>query len=407
MLPFLTFTAARTKRRQSVVREPGQVRVEFLESRCMLSATPIGITFSEVGTKGTSSAGLIVNGDNSRELELPSFETIPRDSETRPQQEIPPTNEVPPPKEIPPYLPPIGDSGKPEVPSRNNPLPDSSPPVDNDTGEIDPGGEINIGSFDSTKNNSANTSPADVAAQRETRAVLQMLSSLQYSVEERNSGDRLERRQQDTAFQSLFRDLASQLNQPQNDADHNGGEVAIAADEVAAEMQAARAWQPSPELLRDVAVQLESTSGRYQAFEVSTFNETAVPVARDINESLVPRVPTSSFDSSSNGENLPAAADVDALTPEQLPTIGEASLSATPPIDESRKLTWTTAVALITLGILLQVLRDWKLEGLRTQAAVVWHQWIASPLWFRRRSAANREPDRSLPQPITLLPKTP
>lgn len=351
-------------------------RVEILESRAMLSTAFISADTLHFG-RSEFNSGIILNGMNGGGG---TFGMPPSDFDNNGKRpsESPPANSLPPvPRES---LPPLT---LPEAPKTQDPPPppqedDPSPPVD-DGGFNDLGGPKGTGEAD--------ISPPDVAAERETRAVLQMLSKLQYSLETRGSDSLLDASPAEGDFAGFLHDLADVTAERDDDAEREGGAVAIAIQEVVAERDADAEWNDTLEALHDISVEMDSTSGRYQAFEVSTLEEGSIPIAAHNASAVNAASESDVVDGAAATDTAESVSPAEETSPEPAASAGVPLSLVTPPMaDESSQVTWTSVVALVTLGIVLQFCREWKISRLRTHAAFAWQHLVESPGWFGRRS---------------------
>ncbi|WP_425614037.1 hypothetical protein NA78x_003889 [Anatilimnocola sp. NA78] len=349
-------------------------RLEQLESRSMLSLAPITGDFLVLEQEPKFTDSIVVNRElNSKlqppEVDLPPFISPPAgDSATMPFPDILP--------EIPPT----------EIPGEKQEyIPESPLPEDRSQDDSEPGGLVDL---ENTFEGSGDSSPADVTTDRETRAVLEMLSALKYPLTGLD-------RAGTPLLDNLTSDAQTEKQSSENadlkfhEANSEGGAVAIAVREVVAEMEAAkRTVLSSAESLLEVPVQMDNSSGRFQAFEVMTAEDTtSTATSSEVNQddadsSLQPFSDDFGFfdedggDAAMQGEGDESVAGLP-VSAEQLTSLeGSFPLSAWIAGRDYTNTAWSVAIALAALGLTHQMLRQRNIERARLQALRVWQQVV-------------------------------
>ena len=207
---------------------------------------------------------------------------------------------------------------------------------------------------------------------------MQMLAALQYPI---SGGDNV------ADLDSQFDDVEQHVRRLETVlTEADGGAVSIAINEIADEFAAAG---PLPHIdeasLLEISVQMDRSAGRYQAFEVLTSEEIPLPAA-ELRPTYTPQPPASptAVNFESTGETN--AVEMPRQTSNRQPTdsatgavaVGTAAVAAA---DEKSSSTWSLAVALVTCGFVLQLLRDRHGNRLQAKAASVWHSLLAVTFW--------------------------
>lgn len=317
---------------------PVRGRLERLESRCMLSVAPAAELFAAQSAAGGIGIVEVANGSQPNLLkshhsylkfpELPSYSLEPPGS--------PPSGE---PADGPwwkePYYP---------------PPPAASPPPN------DAGGMIDIGDL----SGEAPDTFAGGASPRETREVLDMLSSLKYRSE---VDDELLVPAEDLTAPPQ---VATTPADPLPDTQAEGGMVAIVADQPIARLHSVEAESSAPlESLLDVSVHMDAARGRFQAFEVMTSEAQWLPAAApDASAGLdtvdLPDCGPAEAELAAGdrqpGRRIDARADEETPASRLSPAEADDGTPSVDPIDsgdESSSTSWSTALALLaaTAGV--------------------------------------------------------
>ena len=346
-------------------------RLECLESRCMFAAAPLGGDYFAPAEVLEKSDIIHVGGDRAIDLGLPEFELPPLVEEPpRGEHSIPDVSPIPSLDEKP---------GSGEQQETLPPHPDENPSDD----DSDSGGMIDLGNnYGGSDETSPTDSPNDGPTQRETRAVLEMLSALKYPLT-----------RWENARSSLLDDLSALEHDQRlsNDAElslheavTDGGAVPIAIEEIVAEIETERmAAQETAESLLDVSVQMDNTFGRFQAFEILTAEE-AVPAteseANPTEENSALPFDDFGFVVDDGSEELVSDNNGSLLVePEALANGIVLSKSIPPPVvaimseQDSR---WATTLALATAGIVVQLLIERRIERFRWRARLLWNNLV-------------------------------
>ncbi|WP_145087969.1 hypothetical protein [Anatilimnocola aggregata] len=303
--------------------------------------------------------------------------------------------------ELPPLLEQPNDSEKiplPDLPDWQEPIP--PPPEDNPSNDQSgDGGMVDLGN--GFENTPADEVVPDVMSERESREVIEMLASLKYlsvnrdAVSSASLEDQVnETDKRDSRFES---DELDKLNYFSRHSD--GGSIEIAVDELVAEMEPARpAAVLSMDSLLEISVQMDNSSGRYQAFEVLTGEEVSLPSeVPEAEQADALFVPTSLTDDLGAIEN-DAATDTQegdgSLLANTAIVNGEpSSLETAPKLaaglmagGERGNPTWSTAIALVTIGVVFQFLREQKTAHLRSCAILLWQSFVSTYRTLSRRT---------------------
>jgi hypothetical protein len=364
----------RGKRSASPARQRRlQLRVESLESRSMLASVLISFD-SDYGFTLQAGGSSVTNGFNyQRELELPQTELAPNWGDGG---QIPIPNEpwIPESKPITPTAPPVTPPANSTPPASSTPVPDVVPEEPGDTG-----GLVDLGS-ETEPTDPSDGSPFDDPSPRESRSVMQMLAALQYPI---SGGDNV------ADLDSQFDDAEQHVRRLETVlTEADGGAVAIAIQDIADEFAAAG---PAPNIdeasLLEISVQMDRSAGRYQAFEVLTSEEVPLPAA-EVGPTYTPQPPANpaavNFESTgeTNAVEMPRPTSnrhpTDSATGAEAVAAGTAAVAAA---DEKSSSTWSLAVALVTCGFVLQLLRDRHGNRLQAKAASVWHSLLAVTFW--------------------------
>lgn len=393
---WLNLVAPRAKRSAVPARmRSAHARVEFLESRCMLSFTVL--TDGDFGLTRHYGDSLVLSGiTNSHQpsLELPKFEIMPETADgglipipNEPwQPEVKPVAPSDPatanlPRAVAPATPPA-NSGAMNPPPAHQEQNNSTQPIPDVVPEEPSGGLVDLGT-ETGLEDPGDSSPLNDPSPRELRSVMQLLAGLKYPVGGGESSATIDRPLAD--FDPQGRRLESVLSEA------DGGVVAIAVNEIVDELEAARTTLPSiaEESLLEIAVQMDRSAGRFQAFEVLTLEEPTLPV-REIRPTVI-----------QHPQSDPAAVNfegVSEMEPTELPTQSssrqtsslQSSSNAPVAVADGRSgSTWSLTIALVTFGFVLQLLRDRRGERLKAQAASWWESLfvvtVGKPIRPRQR----------------------
>lgn len=378
----------RARRSAGPVRKRlAQLRVESLESRSMLAFTVFATDTNYGSTLQLAGTSVITNSYNHQnELAVPQVDLTPKTEDgglipipsepwvpetkptTPPANSNPPRNSTPPANSIPPTnsTPPVPDT-VPEQPGESGGMIDLGPKTEPE-GSTDP-------------------STYDDATPREMRSVMQLLAALKYPVEGSNSTGAVANKFSDV--EQHVRRLESVLTEA------DGGAVSIAVSEVADELDAARTQPHIDEAsLLEISVQMDRSAGRFQAFEVLTLEQPALPAAATPPTSVPPPPANPAAVNFESGSD-PNALELPTQTSSRQPTgsmpggdsvvaDGTAAVAAA---DEKSTSTWSLAIALVTFGFVLQLLRERRGERLQAKAASLWQSLLAVTFWQPRRRA--------------------
>lgn len=310
--------------------------------------------------------------------------------------------------DLPEYIP-ESDPWKTEPPAADS---DEFFPGDSEGSEPDgpsnpEGGMIDVGGY-GPGDDTEPTDPSpyedpgvDAVLGREARDVFEMLSALKYplahSTNATASADAA-----DDDFESVLAETAVLRRELADESHDEGGAVGIAvrdiADELEAESEATSSHEGS---LLEISVQMDNTAGRYQAFEVLTLESALVPSTTNNTsrnaDSIPCDAPEPSEESSSSSSNVVPRASGDRQRvlggPSAVESTGttDDSLSLILPAEDSTKTLWTSAVALMTGGLVVHLLRERTFEHLALRARRA----------YRRLVRAYVRPKRGalLPQP--------
>lgn len=324
-------------------------RMEQLEARCLLSVA----SFSDhlaAGIPLSFQTDRMISGGLAAELLHPQFDLPPYDALPELFDADPSFAGEPAQGDPGYYAPPKEDTEKEVVP--------------------DGGGQIELGEFNNAGGVAASAAtPAEVRGERESRAVLQMLASLKYPVQESLS------KPSATAREFELTDPAPTVprNTPRvesvrlDERTIDERTIDIAVSEVADEFGNAPVRVPAAGQSRlDLEVQMEPAAGRFQAFEVLTIDPAtvrpeprqtpadaeALPGRATLDQSSEPGV---SFATLTPAPAAFHAAPVDAaaVTEATSPLVFLYSL-----VDEKFGLTWTRVIALVVFGLALQRIRS-------------------------------------------------
>jgi hypothetical protein len=392
MFSFLTqLMTSRTGRAGAPTSHGFRARLERLESRCMLSVAAIVDDFARIAEESVELDRLPkADGEMQRPgFDLPSI--IPDDDPWKSMPSGP-------------------EGGLPYIPEEELPfVPDEGAEHHDD--DADEGGMVDLGATDQDEATSpsyggpGDESDIDLYQDRESRDVLSMLAGLRYhpggldsglpAAEEVAAGDE---------WESLVQDTAKLRNDEQQATQGEGGVIILAFDEIVDELAAEReAADVDVDALLDVPVQMDASSGRFRAFEVLTHESAQVAPAVAESEAV------GATSEPSEGVDL-VKADVPTtgtIRPQKEPrvdgnaddaaetitgTVVPLSILAPAPTDDSSKTMWTSAVALVTGGLVVQLLRERKFEQLSARATRVYRRFART--YFRRRRKANAAAQR-------------
>jgi hypothetical protein len=326
-------------------------RIEALEARHMLSFAALSsapILPFEIVTS-IDPTGLW--SDELPGLWLPDFERLPPSTDDHSWMPLP--SRPAPPVEIPGDVP---DVGKPD-----------------DSGD-DPGGTIEFGDSEITENGP--TPPPGGALDRESREVIAMLAKLQYplaatqdtSRSATNGGEfgRLPPALKDKVYSEQHAD-ESRLN----DLHHDGGAVQLSRGNKGF---ASASRDPKARLqLHDIAIEMDYSSARYQAFEVLAAEESpASPqrVAVPRQDPTSPSQPLNRLEDAFSDESNPSSIrqhhqplpGASSKSAESNPaTLGDTPHSA-PDRTEHSNSNWLLSLSIITAGVATKLIHQRRMN---------------------------------------------
>jgi hypothetical protein len=369
----------RARRSAGPVRKRlAQLRVESLESRSMLAFTVFATDTNYGSTLQLAGTSVITNSYNHQnELAVPQVDLTPKTEDG---------GLIPIPSE--PWVPETKPTPTPIPPANSTPPGSSTPPVPDKVPEepTDPGGMIDLGPKTDPEV-STDPSTYDDATPREMRSVMQLLAALKYPVEGSNSTGAVANKFSDV--EQHVRRLESVLTEA------DGGAVSIAVSEVADELDAARTQPHIDEAsLLEISVQMDRSAGRFQAFEVLTLEQPALPAAATPPTSAPPPPANPAAVNFESGGD-PNAQELPTQTSSRQPTgsvpggdsVVVDGTAAVATADEKSSSTWSLAIALVTFGFVLQLLRERRGERLPAKAAAIWQSLLAVTFWQPRRRA--------------------
>jgi hypothetical protein len=360
-----------TQRRLSFAR----ARFEFLESRSMLSLLPIAGDFLPV--EDIVEVGRPIRGGDSVELHMPEVDFLP----------APADDEL--------WIPLPEGPAWPTAPY--DPAPVEGVPDDGKLDEAgdNEGGMVDLGDFGNPTSGTPFDAPAPAADAREARAVLEMLSSLQYSLSENDGAiatsddDRSEPQAVNRPLENIHRDR----DQFYDRLTEEGAVTLIFADSELDESTSIEARE-AIESLHDVSVVIESAAGRFQAFEVLTVDETAPPArVKPSDDGLLPPSMTGRGEEVSlttgaksvlrelSGAESNSGSMAFGFSYRQEPEAAFAVAS-----DERDSSTWPASISLVALGIAWHLRQERRLDRLRRRTMLVWRHLRHSYLRVRPRS---------------------
>jgi hypothetical protein len=359
-----TFRSAAQQRTAPKARRVLRGRLECLESRCMLSLAPAPDEYSAAAELSPASelVDVIIIGSaghlfpGTAELKFPDLPEVPFE-----------------PGGYPPSVLPGGPVWGHEPPSQD---------------QGDAGGMIDVGGFDK---DGPDTFGGGWSL-RETRAVLDLLASLSY----RPNQPDLE----DLSLPGELPALAEfQLPRPKGalaagqvieGVPAEGGMVAIAAEELVAPRPSNQVSSNdrAPSLL-EVSVQMDSASGRFQAFEVGAAEEPALPTRPPETEaadarsarrpaseeaepaSRVPRFPNEARGQVDESKRSQVKQQTDSVPPAAAESLPPAVQSPADSSHESSNPSWTMTVALLSAAAGVLALRVGHSQGSIRPAGVI------------------------------------
>jgi hypothetical protein len=365
-----------------------RARLERLESRNMLSVAAIVDDFARLAEVSVELDRLPkADGEMQRPgFDLPSI--IPDDD---PWQSMPS----------------LPEDGLPFIPEEEMPfVPDEG--AEHQENDSDLGGMVEVGDTGETEATTPNygapggdDSEIDLYQDRESRDVLSMLAGLRYRPGGLDAGSpAAEEVQAGDEWESLVQDTAKLRNDQQQTAQGEGGVIILAFDEIVDELAAEReAVDVDIDALLDVPVQIDASSGRFRAFEVLTHESAQVAPAVDESEAVgATREPGAGVDlveadvtaEGTAGPQRVLRARDDANDAAETTTgpVVPLSIVAPAPVDDSSKTMWTSAVALVTGGLVVQMIRERKFEQLTARATRVYRRFVRTYLRRRRRHIA-------------------
>ena len=338
------FRAWRSARTSAALRQRRAfARVEFLEARCMLSFAPLAGDFFAPADVMDSGPSTLIGDERQLELELPPAE-------------IPPTKDD-------------NDGGLvPVLPTQpwekeeNGSQPaDDIDPADG-AEPADPGGLIE------DLDQPTDAKPFEEPSPRVVRSVFAMLAALKYSVAADD--------------ESLFDELARKAHDGQlrelDSPDAEGGAIEIAVSEIAAEQEFAEPANRDvdDESLLEVAVEMDRSAGRFQAFEVLTTEDVPAATATEFEMPARTQAQPATFDFGDAPQAAPPANQPRGNEVGQsaaLDPVGDAiSAASSAPTaavaDEKSSSIWSLGFGLVTFGFVLQLLRSRNSERAKAQA---------------------------------------
>ena len=362
----------------------------------MLASTPLAmLSFSSTDSFGITQ-GFFGGAATRNELAIPQFEfqdpsedggLIPlapsTSSATQPPQRDLPNSDVPkqnstnqgaikpdsPQENLP------GEEFPEQYPSKESPPPESAGQVipDDTTYSGNDGGPIG---FEGSTQPTPDVTTLDKPSPREVRSVLTMLAALKYQPSGTTETVRSERAGNALEFVRQQRERVR---------DVEGGAVAVAVREIADELEAAPPQtEAAVRSLLDIAVPMDRSAGRYQAFEVLT-NEEASFVPHDglPVEEFIPAI--EGLDQGNGKSHQTSAAEAQVIPVRT--SEGGLSTTANPcTTEEDRSSIWSVTLGLVAFGFVLQLLPKRHAELLKSHARQIWQQLIAITGSGRRRA---------------------
>jgi len=312
----------------------------------MLAITPLGDSFFSAADIVRGGESLAATNGRGSEWGLPQIEILPDSEEgglipIEPPMIEPPTFEPAPPQQE-----------RPEENTKEEPGGDGGLIVDQGQGGESP----------------TDASPYDGPSPREVHSVLQMLAALKYPV-----GGAIESEPTDEPDDFEF---AQESRERSRELD--GGAVGIAVGEVADELEAASpTTEAAVQSLLEIAIPIDRSAGRYQAFEVLTTEEVRfVPADTSLEVDFAPTLNVSEVESQ-DVEIEAAAAPLAPRDNTAIPLTEASGESAPVVADDERSSAWSLAIAFVAFGFVLQLLPKKQREQLKTHAGQLW-QWLVT-----------------------------
>jgi hypothetical protein len=355
-----------------------QARVECLESRCLLAFAFLENDF--VLSLQTGSSAVFSGNNFSRnqgELELQQMELVPNKiTPDRDEGGLIPVPNIPWQPDPSPIL--SGNGSANLTPAVPDAVPDVVP---EDPGKS--GGFTELPDETELENSVDPASPYDDPSPREVNAVMQMLAALQYPLGGSETSP---------AADDLLGDVDQSLRSRDSESlPADGGSIAIAVSEIADELESARPLSHELEQsLLEISVQMDRSAGRFQAFEVLTLEQPALPST----EQPLREVQRTSQPAAVNVEESPNEA-AELSTPLSQSSAHGSDASSTAAVGDSAQplateteksgSTWSLAIAVVTFGFVLQLLHDRHGERLKARASAIWQSLIAVTFWKSAR----------------------